>query len=134
MISNSREIVLDGGINFRDIGGYQSRDGRRVKWRKILRSGHLSNLTDTDKKTLINIGVNQIHDFRRVEEQRRQPSIEFGAKTINDYCLSIGSLSEFWETLSKGTLSSSSSHSLVVNGYKSCSTEVAPSYRLTPVH
>ena len=85
MISNSREIVLDGGINFRDIGGYQSRDGRRVKWRKILRSGHLSNLTDTDKKTLINIGVNQIHDFRRVEEQRRQPSIEFGAKTINDY-------------------------------------------------
>lgn len=129
MISNSREIVLDGGINFRDIGGYQSRDGRRVKWRKILRSGHLSNLTDTDKKTLINIGVNQIHDFRRVEEQRRQPSIEFGAKTINDYCLSIGSLSEFWETLSKGTLSSSSSHSLVVNGYKSCSTEVAPAYR-----
>ncbi len=129
MISNSREIPLDGGVNFRDIGGYQSRDGRLVKWRKVLRSGHLSNLTDNDKTTLMNIGVNQIHDLRRVEEQNRQPSIDFGAKTINDYCLSIGSLSEFWETLSKGGLSGSSSHSLVVNGYKSCINEVAPAYR-----
>ncbi|MAJ79849.1 MAG: hypothetical protein CMK30_00750 [Porticoccaceae bacterium] len=127
--SNSREVILDGGINFRDIGGYKSRDGRLVRWRKVLRSGHLSNLTDNDKITLLNIGVNQVHDFRRKEEQNRQPSREFGAKTINDYYISIGSMSKFWDILLEGGLSSSSSHNLVVNGYKSCIDEVAPAYR-----
>ena len=44
VVEYTRHLELDGGLNVRDLGGYRSGDGRKVKWRKILRSGHLSHL------------------------------------------------------------------------------------------
>ena len=45
--SMTRVVALDGGINFRDIGGYINNQGRTVKWRKIMRCGHLANLSES---------------------------------------------------------------------------------------
>ena len=53
--NQSRLVPLDGGINFRDIGGYVNTQGRTVKWRKIMRCGHLANLTEGDLDTLESI-------------------------------------------------------------------------------
>jgi protein tyrosine/serine phosphatase len=36
-----RVVPLQGGRNFRDLGGYPAADGRRVKWGAIFRSGSL---------------------------------------------------------------------------------------------
>ena len=44
-----RNVPLQGAINFRDLGGYATNDGRRVRWGRLFRSGHLSNLTKKDK-------------------------------------------------------------------------------------
>ena len=46
--NQTRLVPLEGGINFRDIGGYVNEQGRTVKWRKIMRCGHLADLTDAD--------------------------------------------------------------------------------------
>ena len=46
--NQTRLVPLEGGINFRDIGGYANDQGRTVKWRKIMRCGHLANLSDAD--------------------------------------------------------------------------------------
>jgi len=43
-----RRVSLDGTVNFRDIGGYKTRDGREVKWGKVFRSDGLSRLTEND--------------------------------------------------------------------------------------
>ena len=43
-----RRIPLDGAPNFRDLGGYPTVDGRRVRWGQVYRSGDLAQLTDTD--------------------------------------------------------------------------------------
>ena len=67
---NSRVLPLDGGINFRDLGGYINKDGKAVRWRKVFRCGHLSNLSEKDLDELEKIGVNKINDFRREDEQR----------------------------------------------------------------
>ena len=123
-----RVVPLDGGINFRDLGGYLNQDGRRVKWRKILRCGHLANLTDKDLDTLEQMGVSKIHDFRRQEEQQQSPSVSIRAHFVDDYQISIGDISRFWEFLFEGELTAESSHELVVNSYRSCIKVVIPAF------
>ena len=96
--SKSRVVALDGGIN-RDLGGYTNKHGRRVKWRKIMRCGHLASLSDSDLDTLEQIGISKVHDFRREEEQVQSPSSAIRAEFIDDYQILIGDISRFWEFL-----------------------------------
>ena len=77
-----RVVDLDGGINFRDLGGYSNNQGKTVKWRKIMRCGHLANLSDQDLNILEDMGVTQIHDFRRKDEQNQSPSCAIRAEFI----------------------------------------------------
>ena len=41
-------ITLQGASNFRDVGGYLTADGRRVRRGQVFRSDHLAGLTDAD--------------------------------------------------------------------------------------
>ena len=124
----TRVVGLDGGINFRDIGGYVNNQGRTVKWRKIMRCGHLANLSDNDLDVIAQIGITKVHDFRRSEEQEQSPSCAIRAEFIEDYQISIGDISRFWEFLLGGKLTSGSSHQLVVNSYGACIEALIPAF------
>jgi len=50
--SAMRHVVLQGAINFRDLGGYATADGHHVKWHMIYRSADISKLTQADLDTL----------------------------------------------------------------------------------
>jgi protein-tyrosine phosphatase len=41
-------VKLEGQPNFRDLGGYETADGRKVKSGVVFRSGELHRLTDAD--------------------------------------------------------------------------------------
>jgi len=43
-----RTIDLTGCLNFRDLGGYPTADGRQVRWRQVFRSDALHHLTRPD--------------------------------------------------------------------------------------
>ena len=58
-----RKIKLEGQSNFRDIGGYQTTDGRQVKWGEVYRSGELHNLSDTDVGKLDTLGIRTVANF-----------------------------------------------------------------------
>ena len=75
VILAERQLSLEGSPNFRDLGGYESRDGRRLKWGKLYRSGKLSNLSDIDRKYFKRLGVTLVCDFRQVIEQELEPSL-----------------------------------------------------------
>lgn len=62
-----RVLDLQGGINFRELGGYETVDGRHVKWHKLLRSGNMANLTDRDLRFLTDYGL-------RIDVDLRSPS------------------------------------------------------------
>jgi protein tyrosine/serine phosphatase len=47
-----RTIDLEGCGNFRDLGGYETNDGRRTRWRRLFRSDSLHWLTSADFATL----------------------------------------------------------------------------------
>lgn len=71
---HERRIKLDGSANFRDLGGYPATDQKRVKWRKIFRSGHLASLSESDLAKLSDLGIKTVCDFRSKEEINRQPN------------------------------------------------------------
>uniref|UniRef100_UPI003F6D8759 tyrosine-protein phosphatase n=1 Tax=Pseudomaricurvus sp. TaxID=2004510 RepID=UPI003F6D8759 len=120
----TRLVPLEGGINFRDLGGYTTDDGREVSWRKIFRCGHLANLTEGDLDALEALRVTAVHDFRREDEQQRNPSGPIRAEFHNDYAMSIGSMSRFWEYMASERLTAESAHELVVGSYRSCVKDV----------
>ena len=128
-VNYTRVISLDGGVNFRDLGGYKNKHGQQVRWRKLFRSGHLAELSDADIDALADMSITEVHDFRRKEEQERTPSRSLQASTTNDYEMFIGSMSKFWDHLQSGQLNANTAHDLVVGSYERCHKEVAPAYR-----
>jgi protein-tyrosine phosphatase len=72
--ARERVLSLQGGCNFRDIGGYRTHDGRTVRWGKIYRAGVLSYFTDGDHGSLTELNVRSICDLRRAEEREREPT------------------------------------------------------------
>jgi protein-tyrosine phosphatase len=69
-----RLLPLEGGVNFRDMGGYPAADGRRVKWRHLYRSGTMARLTEADRAHLAERGIRTVIDFRTASEHRHEPN------------------------------------------------------------
>lgn len=66
-----RLVALEGCLNFRDLGGYPSADGRRVRWRQLFRSDALHALTPADVSRLRDeIGLTTVIDLRSSAELR----------------------------------------------------------------
>jgi len=60
-----RRIGLSGPVNFRDLGGYDTLDGRPVRWRRLFRSDSLSPVTAEDARLLTEeLGLLAVVDLR----------------------------------------------------------------------
>lgn len=70
----ARCFDLAGGCNFRDLGGYATRDGRRVRTGMLFRSGVLTYLTPEDHAALAPLGIRTIVDLRRDDEIAAEPT------------------------------------------------------------
>jgi len=63
-----RRVALAGPINFRDVGGYATDDGRAVRWGEVYRSDSLHHLTADDGVRLAQLGIRSALDFRAHDE------------------------------------------------------------------
>ncbi len=72
---SERRVYLEGSVNFRDLGGYQTADGQRVKWGLLFRSDNLGRLTERDIGYLEQMGIKQICDFRTSAEVEKLPDL-----------------------------------------------------------
>jgi len=70
-----RLLPMDGAYNTRELGGYETTDGRSVKWGMLFRSDKLSDISNTDQVYLQNLGIKKIIDFRSKEEKKEDPNI-----------------------------------------------------------
>ncbi|MFD5526319.1 tyrosine-protein phosphatase [Streptomyces virginiae] len=59
-----RQIVLQGAVNVRDLGGHRTWTGGQVRQGLVYRSDALSKLTDTDVTTVSGLGLTKVIDFR----------------------------------------------------------------------
>ena len=68
-----REVKLQGAVNFRDIGGYKTKDGKKIKLGLLYRSAALNTLTDTDLAKLEALHIKYDFDFRGPYEVKTAP-------------------------------------------------------------
>lgn len=73
-IVGERRLPLQGADNFRDLGGYHTRDGRAVRWGMLFRSNDLSTLTRPDLDYLKRMRVRLVCDFRSPRERADKPA------------------------------------------------------------
>jgi protein-tyrosine phosphatase len=69
LVVAQRNVPLTGSINFRDLGGYASADGRRVQWGRLFRSGHMANLGADSVPLFTSLDIHTVCDFRTTEER-----------------------------------------------------------------
>lgn len=71
---HQRVLPLQGGHNFRDLGGYRTMDGRMVRWGLLYRSGQMHDLTLADYAYLQRLGIRTVCDLRDRRERAAQPT------------------------------------------------------------
>ena len=61
-------LVFDSVANFRDLGGHTTRDGSRVAFGRLFRSGHLANASAADVAVFDELGLRKVFDFRTLAD------------------------------------------------------------------
>jgi protein-tyrosine phosphatase len=86
----SRRLPLGGAFNLRDLGGYQTADGRTTMWQRVYRCDHMNTLADADLALISSLGLTRVHDFRLEKERLRQPSRVPAGSTAEVRLLNVG--------------------------------------------
>lgn len=59
---------MSGLINFRDFGGYPTKDGKNVKKGVFYRGGSYRDLTESDREYIKSLKIKNLHDYRETQE------------------------------------------------------------------
>jgi protein-tyrosine phosphatase len=107
-----RQLSLQGTPNFRDLGGYETAEGRRLRWGKLYRSSKLSALTDADQRYVHRLGLSLICDFRQVMEQDLEPTLlsDAGQPLLASLPVTPGSSRSFIDNLHNGIIAVDDAH------------------------
>ncbi len=130
MTDMSPLLPLEGGFNLRDMGGYATADGRRVRRGLLFRSGLMSMLTEADEAQLAALGIATVCDLRRAGERKRDPTrwcepagVLYWAR---DHDASSGVLGEL---LSGALPTADGVRTAMISVYREILIDHAPSYR-----
>jgi protein-tyrosine phosphatase len=128
--SGSRVLPLEGGQNFRDLGGYSTNDGRRVKWGRLFRSGNLARLTPADFDYLATLRIRTICDLRTTGERRSEPNKWHQAANISYWAREYDDgFGELRQVLSSGLSTAQDARAAMIAGYRQLPFEQAVAYR-----
>ncbi|MFB7224752.1 tyrosine-protein phosphatase [Streptomyces sp. NPDC002596] len=102
----STEPELAGVRNFRDVGGLPTTDGRRVRYGRLFRSGHLAHATDEDAAFLGGLGLHTIFDFRNAADHRLDGlDVDLpGVRNVNIPLSDPADGAEFWRMVRDGDI------------------------------
>ena len=64
----SRHIDCKGAFNVRDLGGYETADGRTLRWRTLFRADGLHRVPGTSESALVELGWRTVIDLRTTAE------------------------------------------------------------------
>ncbi len=122
----TRHIPLEGGKNFRDLGGYKTPLGQAIRWGKLYRSGHLSFLTDSDLNKITGLELAMVFDFRDDKEREKRPNrYPLVAPKEKSLPIEPGSMSTFLAKAASGNLSAN----YVVEFMESINRELVTDYQ-----
>jgi protein tyrosine/serine phosphatase len=73
-VSVDRRLPFEACFNFRDLGGYETLSGHRVRWGAVFRSDALHRMTGADLELALGLGLRTVIDLRssaELEEEGR---------------------------------------------------------------
>ncbi|HEY8527923.1 MAG TPA: tyrosine-protein phosphatase [Acidimicrobiales bacterium] len=77
-----RQIVFDACFNFRDVGGYETADGGRVRTGVLYRADTLHRLTPADVEVVRGLGLRTVIDLRTPREAARHGRAPLGEDEV----------------------------------------------------
>jgi protein-tyrosine phosphatase len=129
-IDARRLIPLQGGRNFRDLGGYLTSDGRRVKWRKLFRSGSMAGLTTADYDSLSSLSIKTVCDLRTVQEVEAEPNRWCQVAKIGYWAREHGGrFGELRKVMASGLSTPEMARTAMIQGYRRLPFEQAPAHK-----
>ena len=84
-IDPRRAIPVEGAYNVRDLGGYETSDGRQTRWRTLFRAADIHALSPSAQSTLVEAGVRTVVDIRGSQELVEAPSVFKDLSSVK-YC------------------------------------------------
>jgi protein-tyrosine phosphatase len=131
-----RRIPFDGPGNLRDLGGYQTTDGRTVRWGALYRSDHLGRLSARDLRHFRRLELAVLIDFRTNAERADAPNRlprHHGIRVVelplfdNDAASVTGAA--FRERIARGDIAGIDAAALLIDANQRLVTEFTPAYR-----
>jgi protein-tyrosine phosphatase len=132
-VTPARHFGLAGASNFRDLGGYPTRDGRMVRWRQIFRSNHLGHLTEADIDVLRSLGLKSAFDFRGTEE-RAGAACRLEEIVVHSLPIEPTVVAELRTRLAAGTLSPATAVEVMRGSYRGYVQDNTPRFRALFAH
>lgn len=127
---SQRKLPVEGAANLRDLGGYATRDGRRVRWGVLYRSDALDDLSDDDLAYLDRLHLRRVVDFRSAAERERDPDrLPAGVESVLQPISGRGlDPAELRDRLLAGGLAADESATWLVEGNRALVTEFREVY------
>jgi protein-tyrosine phosphatase len=129
--AHQRFILLEGGRNFRDIGGWRTASGQTVRWGRLYRSGSLGRLTPAGQSRLEGLRIAAIVDLRSSEERASDSNARLAAARMGywtrDYA--FGSSDVVSRLRNPANHSAGRVRAIMLDAYRAFPREQAPSYR-----
>jgi protein-tyrosine phosphatase len=129
-IVGERRLPLQGPDNFRDLGGYETRDGRRVRWHRIYRSDDLAGLTRRDLGLLRSLHIRGVCDLRSAPERARDPNRSVDGASVHEMGIPVVGVDpvDLRHRIRTGGLDASDVEATMVAAYRSFVTDHADSW------
>ena len=122
-------IELEGCLNFRDLGGHQTSDGRTVRSGCLFRSAELCLLTDADRVVFSELGIKVVVDLRSAQEQDVRPqSFPNEITVVSLRRVAAGSTETLEEQIEAGRIPVKDDQ-WVIDSYIGMLTRLAPDFR-----
>lgn len=108
-----RRVAIPGTLNFRDVGGYPTRDGNHLRWGRLYRSEALDAVDREGAEALEALGVRTVFDLRRPAERTTVTPVS----ALNVVAIPVGSETvgerELAQAIMSGKLTSPTSEHLI---------------------
>lgn len=78
-----RDLVWDGILNVRDLGGHPTEDGRETRFGQIVRADNIRRLSEEGFRALADYGIRTIIDLRTDEELESDPPVDVPVEVLH---------------------------------------------------
>jgi protein-tyrosine phosphatase len=129
-VPKSRVIALQGGLNFRDLGGYSGASGRLTRWRHLFRSGTPHLLTSADRERLAELNIQTVVDLRSNSERQQNLHPLFGQPGLSYWAHDYdGVTANLMKMIVGGELDAARARAAMVDLYRDLPYELTAIYR-----